>query len=202
MLLLLAGGCAFCGEVGEVSPARVPCIPEPRVNVLLRPVESLPLERGLFVYWVGEGQDPARVRHYAGLVHRALLKARAFETLEWYGKRDFNALQKARKSRAYLVILEGIEVFAPTRSAPGKVSLTLRIMAPERELSLWELVAETQLCPCYAVNYGVCLGPEENPYASARAIEEAFFQTSWVAGEVLKGAPWCEKCSPCVFRPE
>ncbi len=181
-----------CGSLNYTGQA---CFKDPRVNVIIRPKDPCPpLEAGIFVYGPLEG-EPAEIKRYAGYVYRALLKERLFKALTWGGRLDQNDEALARKKKAYLVELEGLKVFAPTRTAPGRLALSLRIVEPRKGYTLWEVTAEADLCPSYPVDLVVSLprpGTKDLP-----AADSAFFELALLMARAMKCPPThCPKI-PC-----
>ncbi len=166
------------------------CFKDPRINVIVRPKTPCPpLKAGVFVYVPLEG-EPEEIKRYAGYVYRALLKERLFGALTWGGRLDTNDEALARKKKAYLVELEGLKVFAPTRTAPGRLALSLRIVEPRGGYTLWEVTAEADLCPSYPVDLVVSL-PRTCP-RDLPVNDSAFFELTLLMVQAMKCPP-----APC-----
>ena len=176
-----------CGPLNYTSQL---CFEDPRINVIIRPKSPCsPLEAGVFVYGPLEG-NPKEVKRYAGYVYRALLKERLFKALSWGGRLDLNDEALARKKKAYLVELEGLEIFAPTRTTPGRLALALRILEPQGNYTVWEVTAEADLCPSYPQDLVVSL-----PHSGAKDLpvaDSAFFELALLMARAIKCPP-----APC-----
>jgi len=170
----------------------VRCKDSPQVDILSRPKRGVCPERAkAIIYFETTAQEnvsPAWKERLATIVYQALKQEGVFQDVRFGGPYTFPDLKElSRRGYEMIILLKGASLLAPTKTTPGHLFFSLRIILTKEAEELWSISSTRDLCPDYPKNYAIIyISRGRLPEGDVYAIEKALFEMAREVARSIK----------------